>query len=179
MRFILLLAVSIIFLAGCYTNPRYRTGKAKKPDSENQFPDNRSLRSNKNNGYSSLTTIELLELGRIIQSYLGTPYGCNSADEVYLDCSRFTMMIFDKFNGTKLPRTTEKQFKTGKKVNRNNLRYSDLVFFVTNGSTVSHVGIYIGYAEFVHSSLSSGIIISNLKEKYWRKRFAGGRRILP
>jgi cell wall-associated NlpC family hydrolase len=121
----------------------------------------------------------LIELGRIIQSHLGTPYKGKSRTRDGMDCSSFTAAVFDEFNRTKLPRTAKKQSKTGQKVDRRRLRYGDLVFFKTSGSSVSHVGIYIGDDEFVHSSTSTGVIISNLKEKYWRKRYAGARRILP
>jgi len=40
-----------------------------------------------------------------------------------------------------------------------------------------HVGMYLGQDKFVHSSSSSGVIVSDLNEPYYKKRFAKGGRI--
>jgi cell wall-associated NlpC family hydrolase len=87
--------------------------------------------------------------------------------------------VFERFDGTDLPRKASEQFKIGQRVRKNSLRYGDLVFFKINGRSISHVGIYIGHDEFVHASYSSGVVISHIDEKYWQKRFAGARRIIP
>jgi cell wall-associated NlpC family hydrolase len=58
------------------------------------------------------------------------------------------------------------------------LYFGDLVFFDTGGKGVSHVGIYVGFDEFVHVSSTDGIIISNLTDKYYSKRFLSARRVM-
>lgn len=57
------------------------------------------------------------------------------------------------------------------------LQPGDLVFFITYGNEVSHVGIYAGDNTFIHSSTSKGVIVSSMYEPYWRTRFVGARRI--
>ncbi len=51
----------------------------------------------------------------------------------------------------------------------------DLVFFNTRGG-VSHVGVYITNGYFVHSAASDGVMISNLEDSYFLRRFIGGGR---
>ena len=57
------------------------------------------------------------------------------------------------------------------------LQEGDLVFFNTNGSGVSHVGIYLGNSKFIHASVSRGIMVNGLYETYYSKRYYGAGRI--
>jgi len=119
-----------------------------------------------------------IKLGRILQEYLGKPYAGRSRFDPGLDCSLFTSEVFKKYSKIQLPRTSEDQFKDGKPVNSGELAFGDLVFFRTDGSGISHVGIYVDFGEFIHASTSNGVIISKMSEKYWEKRFVGARRVL-
>ncbi len=53
-----------------------------------------------------------------------------------------------------------------------------LFFFNTSGKGISHVGIYVGDGKFAHSSSSKGVIISELKESYYVKRYVTARRVM-
>jgi len=173
-----LILLLIIILAGCQVHPRYRTGEIPSSDSKSrQKKDKKSTFYGKNQ--SGLTTHQLIELGIILQSYLGRPYKWTSTTGKGFDCSELVVEIFERFNGTRLPRTAARQSKTGSKVRRQDLSFGDLVFFKTDGKKISHVGIYIENNEFLHASSSLGVIISSIKEDYWKKRFVGCRRILP
>lgn len=178
MKYLILSFLVIAVFTGCTPNPRFRTGEVRPSEGSGETQTPEQVYNKNKRRYMSATTDDLIKLGRIIQSYLGRPYGSNSDGE-NLDCSRFTMLVFDKFNRTQLPRTADKQYKTGQKINRNDVRYGDLVFFRTDGNDISHVGIYIGFDEFIHATSSSGIIISNMHETYWKKRYIGARRIVP
>ena len=127
----------------------------------------------------SSSTTDLLRLGRIIQDYLGTPYQGHSRYRDGMDCSEFTQTIFREYNNTKLPRTAREQAGVGAGIRISDLRYGDLLFFRTDSRSITHVGIYVGYNEFAHSSSSQGVMISNLGEKYWKKNLAGARRVIP
>jgi len=65
----------------------------------------------------------------------------------------------------------------GTEVGYDELTPGDLVFFHTTRSGISHVGIYIGGGEFIHSSSHrGGVVINPLDSGYYRERFVTARR---
>lgn len=93
------------------------------------------------------------------------------------DCSGFVQYVF-RNHGISLPRTAREQATRGSAVPRSQLRAGDCVFFVTRGSYISHVGLYIGNDRFVHASSGGGRVrINKLSESYYSKRYAGARRM--
>ena len=165
MNKIVLLIVIIIAMVGCTPYPRYRN----QPDST---PAEMGPRLNR------LRTNDYIRLGQILQSYLGRPYGDRDARGLGLDCSLFTQEVYKKFYKARLPRTAEAQFQSGQPVATRRLEFGDLLFFRTERDKISHVGIYVGYNEFIHTSSSKGVVISNFGEEYWAKRYVGARRII-
>jgi cell wall-associated NlpC family hydrolase len=115
-----------------------------------------------------------------IASFLGTPYVWGGRTRRGTDCSGFTQSVFAEL-GLELPRNSRKQWKTGRAVKYNRLRRGDLVFFRTIANSISHVGIMTQPSshEFVHASSSRGVVRSNLESKYYKKRYAGARRVIP
>ncbi len=112
----------------------------------------------------------------IAHSYMGSPYVYGGTSAAGFDCSGFTQRVFSD-SGSSLPRTTSGQFNVGAPVDKGNLQPGDLVFFNTNGKSVSHVGIYIGSSNFVHASSSRGVMISSIHDPhYWGSRYIGARR---
>ena len=51
------------------------------------------------------------------------------------------------------------------------------MFFNTTGRGVSHVGVYLGNNKFIHASVSRGVMVNDLFESYYLKRFVGAGRI--
>jgi cell wall-associated NlpC family hydrolase len=178
MRYLCALFSILMIFASCHPYPRYRTGEARPPGEEKVQRQVDRRYESANAKKLKTGSSKLIELGRIIQSYLGTPYKGTSPYKKGIDCSQFTAAVYKKFNGTKLPRMARKQFNVGQQVSGTKLRYGDLVFFRTDGRSISHVGIYIGYNEFVHASTSSGVRISDIRSEYWKNRFVGARRII-
>lgn len=162
----LFLLLVVLMISGCTSYPRY-TGNSPTTPKENQ-PTRKQY-----------NTEEFIRLGTIMRTYLGKPYKGKSRYEVGIDCSMFTRDVFRKFDQTELPRTAAAQYEAGAQVQPRLLAMGDLVFYKTERKTkVSHVGIYLSHNEFMHASSSRGVIISNMSEKYWAKRFVGARRIL-
>ncbi|GHU40584.1 hypothetical protein FACS1894111_01500 [Clostridia bacterium] len=77
-----------------------------------------------------------------------------------VDCSGFTMRIFEKY-GVSLPHSSRAQAGYGKKISASEAQPGDL-FFYASGGTIDHVAIYIGGGQIVHaSSAKTGIKISS------------------
>ena len=166
MKSILALCLLCLLLTfGCTPYPRYRANADMTP--REQRPEDQYL-----------TTGEFMELGMILQRSLGRPYKGKSRYEPGVDCSRFTRDAFREYNQMLLPATAAEQYQQGVEVARRRLKFGDLVFFRTERDRISHVGVAIGHNEFIHASTSRGVIISNLSEKYWSRRYAGARRVL-
>ncbi len=178
-KIIIFLILTLIggLMGGCGLRQKYRVDIGFE-DSKRDTESYRTYSDNKIGPNGKTNTSQLIELGRVIQRHLGRPYSGKSDEEVGLDCSEFVQRVFAEFDGTKLPRTVSEQIRQGYGIDRNSLRYGDLVFFRTDGRGASHVGIFVGYKEFIHSSASSGVIISSMNDKYWKRRFVGARRIL-
>jgi cell wall-associated NlpC family hydrolase len=115
-----------------------------------------------------------------IASFLGTPYVWGGRSRRGTDCSGFTQSVMAEL-GIEIPRNSRSQWKTGRAVNYGQLRKGDLVFFRTIANRISHVGIMTQPSghEFVHASSSRGVVRSNLESKYYKKRYAGARRVIP
>lgn len=109
--------------------------------------------------------------------HIGEPYRYGGMTPRGWDCSGFVHGMYKKYLGVSVPRSTGKLFSATIPVDPKNTRPGDLVFFRIRTAKPSHVGIYIGRAKFIHSSTSAGVIISSLREDYYRKHFYCYRRI--
>lgn len=122
-----------------------------------------------------------LEIINFAKQYLGKPYIYGGTNlETGTDCSGFTYAVFKHF-GIHLNRVSKDQYLNGTPVEKQNLQAGDLVFFNTGGDTpISHVGIYIGNGQYIHStdSKNQGVIISSLENVYALKTYYGARRVL-
>ncbi len=123
------------------------------------------------------------ELGRAVveeaTKYLGTPYvWAGSSLTGGADCSGFTMAVYSLF-GIDLPHRSRDQAECGVEVEYSELQPGDLVFFHTTRSGISHVGMYIGNGDFIHSSSHrGGVVISPLDTGYYNTRFVCARRVI-
>lgn len=83
------------------------------------------------------------------------------------------MSVYAQF-GYSIPRTSSAQSTYGTSVSLSNVQPGDLIFY-KNGSSVGHVGMYIGGGSIVHASNErDGIKISDM---YYRQP-SGARRIV-
>ena len=96
------------------------------------------------------------------------------------DCSGLVRYVFQTAVGLDLPRRAEEISRVGAKIDRNELKPGDLVFYKTLRKTFSHVGIYLGNNRFIHSPSSGGSVrVDDMTQSYWSARFNGARRIDP
>ncbi len=108
------------------------------------------------------------------QQWRGVRYKYGGTTKRGVDCSAFVQSIYSDAFNKPLPRTTSKQKHLGKAVKKQQLAVGDLVFFRGN----THVGIYVGNGEFIHSSTTNGVTLSKLNNLYYRRHYTQSRRII-
>ncbi|RSK27310.1 cell wall lytic activity [Bacillus sp. HMF5848] len=109
----------------------------------------------------------------IARKFLGSPYKWGGTSPTGFDCSGFLQYVFAAKN-IKIPRTVSDIWNFGSDIGKASI--GDIVFFETYKPGPSHAGIYIGNNKFIHAS-SDGVMISNMHNSYWKKRFLGVKRI--
>ena len=127
------------------------------------------------------TSEEKYMLVKVAKSFMGAPYRYGGESVRGLDCSAFVKKIYDIFD-VQLPRSAREQYCVGPKIAREELSVGDLVFFRTKrfAKYPTHVGIYIGDGNFIHSSSAHdemGVKIDSLKTDFYSRTFLGGTRI--
>ena len=111
---------------------------------------------------------------------IGTPYLWGGTGGNGFDCSGLIRYAYGEF-GIQLPLVSGEQIREGYPVDLrlDALRPGDILgFSAVVGGDVTHVGLYIGDGEFIHSS-TSGVRVSDLRTPYWQQHFVAARRILP
>lgn len=78
------------------------------------------------------------------------------------DCSGFTCYIYKEF-GYSLSRTPQGQYiSAGRAIDMSQIQPGDVICYSSNGTTCTHVGLYIGNGQIIHAANSrKGVIISN------------------
>jgi cell wall-associated NlpC family hydrolase len=77
------------------------------------------------------------------KKHKGARYVFGAAGPKRFDCSGYTVYVYKKAAGKKLPHKADKQQKYGKSVSKGNKKAGDLLVF-RSGSYGTHVGIYAG-----------------------------------
>lgn len=122
----------------------------------------------------SLPSKSLLES---VDEWYGVRYRVGGNTKKGVDCSGFTVAVYAAVYGMMLPRISRDQYRISRKISTTELQEGDLVFFNTNGRGVSHVGVYLGNNKFIHASVSKGVMVNDLFENYYLRRFVGAGRI--
>ncbi|MBA4391549.1 MAG: hypothetical protein C0399_11530 [Syntrophus sp. (in: bacteria)] len=120
-------------------------------------------------------------LVKVAKSFMGAPYKYGGNSVRGLDCSAYVKKIYDLFD-VQLPRSAREQFMVGPKISKEELSVGDLVFFRTKRYVKypTHVGIYIGDGNFIHSSSAHdriGVRVDSIHSAFYTKTFTGATRI--
>jgi cell wall-associated NlpC family hydrolase len=112
-------------------------------------------------------------LYHFIDQWYGTRYKYGGTDNRGIDCSAFSQKLYGKVFNVELVRTAREQHRIADKIkDYDEATEGDLVFFRIHRLRISHVGVYLANGYFVHASKSKGVVISNLSNKYWSRRYA-------
>lgn len=115
--------------------------------------------------------IKNIPLLQKIDEWWGTPYVLGGNSKNGVDCSFFTLDVMCDIYKVNLKRTAAEQYEQSEKIEWNNLKEGDLIFFKTEGRRrISHVGIYLANNKFAHASTSQGVTIGDLTDPYWQRR---------
>ncbi len=159
-------------VTGCHssrgTSSRKPSATVHKPDRRPDYDGMRRELSRLKFDNSAIESL-IAEAGK----WIGTPYRFGGEERSGTDCSGFVMKLFDSILGEKLPRSSREQRDYCSTVKRGEVMPGDLLFFATgsNRDRISHVGLYIGNDEIIHASSSRGVVVSDLKSKYWREHY--------
>lgn len=121
------------------------------------------------------------EIGERIASHaiaeLGRRYRFGGDSPRGFDCSGLASYVHER-EGFPIPRTAAAQFASAAtRVERDELRAGDLVFFRFAGSAVDHVGVYVGDDEFIHApGAGSRVRRARLDTAAFARRYAGAAR---
>lgn len=114
--------------------------------------------------------------------WLGVPHKLGGSTKRGVDCSGFVAIVYREIYHKQLSRSSADMLRHDcKRVSRSKLREGDLVFFKTSRrgkrGVPTHVGIYLKNGRFIHTSTTSGVVVSSLSEPYYARTWITGGRV--
>jgi len=102
----------------------------------------------------------------------GKPYKWGADGPRRFDCSGYTLYVFRKATGKRLPHSSRAQYAATKHIRKASKRPGDLLFFYSRSGRIRHVAIYAGRGKMWHSPRSG----SRVKlVKIYTSRYKVGR----
>ena len=118
------------------------------------------------------------EVVNYAKTLLGKAYVYGGVGPNSFDCSGFTQYVYSKF-GVNLSHSASAQANIGTTVSKANLQLGDMVFFLQGGSSIGHVGIFVGNNSFIHAANpQKGVVITSLADGYYTTNYKTAKRVL-
>ena len=167
-------------------NPFGRPARGSKPASAPAAATRRSPQAG-SSGLVPLSTVGAPSAIRVVDAALdamGTPYQWGGTSANGFDCSGLIVYAYRAI-GIDVPRRSGDQARAGADVPREiaALLPGDILTFSADaGGPVTHVGLYAGDGQFIHSS-AAGVRLSrlgpdDLEGTWWWPRWVGARRVV-
>ncbi|MCG7313327.1 C40 family peptidase [Priestia flexa] len=109
------------------------------------------------------------------KSLIGTPYKWAGTTPSGFDCSGLLQYVYKESVDVEVPRTVADIYAAGESVKEPAV--GDIVYFETYKEGPSHAGIYLGDNQFIHTSTSKGVTISDKNSSYWSERYLGAKKV--
>lgn len=114
---------------------------------------------------------------KLAKKQMGKMYQWGGQGPDRFDCSGLVFYVYGNL-GVSMPRVSEQQAKVGREIGRKELQPGDMLYFATSGSSINHVGIYLGKAKFVHAPRKGmPVRTDSLNNGWWKQKYRGARRI--
>jgi len=114
--------------------------------------------------------------------YVGVPYLWGGSTPRGFDCSGFVQYVYRE-HGVRLPRTSRQMAHAGRSLAArvSSLREGDLMLFRGRNGVISHVALYAGNNQILHSSSSGNGVryddLSSKRGRYYRTHLVAARRV--
>lgn len=163
------LITGLLFIGFCLVSHAQTTNKGKEQDNlaKEYFSQIMGVAVN------ATTSTKLYQF---VYDWLGTPYRLGGDSKNGIDCSKFSLALYENVFNTTIGYNSRNQFANVTPVDKKDLQAGDLVFFKIRSKSITHVGVYLGDDKFAHASSSKGVMVSNLNEAYWKRYYYNGGR---
>lgn len=192
MKQLIILLGSLMLLSSCSTNTRYayrspeRSPKkssvhrpAPRPAKATAKAEKPAVRSDAAYAYEKADNyVSNRKLGIFINDWLGTPHRIGGRSKDGVDCSGFTTLVMANIYQKNIKGSSADMAAMVSRIDPDELREGDLVFFKIGGTRVSHVGVYLSKGYFAHATLRRGVMLSSLEEPYYKRYFSSAGRLM-
>lgn len=125
----------------------------------------------------NMDSAQSIQLYLTVYDWLGTKYKYAGDCKNGVDCSGFVSEMYKQVYCKEISGSSITLFSECDTVPRGELKEGDILFFKIKKGQISHVAIYLGNNKFAHASVHGGVMVSDLKEDYYKKYFYRGGRL--
>ncbi|ERJ60818.1 MAG: C40 family peptidase [Sphingobacterium sp.] len=162
---------SMLFIGFCLVSHAQTTNKSKTGDQDNLTKEYFSQIMG-----VAINTTTSTKLYQFVYDWLGTPYRLGGDSKKGIDCSKFSLAVYENVFNTTIGYNSRNQYDNVTPIRKSDLQAGDLVFFKIRSKSITHVGVYLGDDKFAHASSSKGVMVSSLNEAYWQRYYYNGGR---